>query len=127
MTESMKDRELGLRICTLIGLGLSCFLLVEYLSPTHVLCREGGGCDLVRLSSYSHIVGVPIPILGLLFFAGLAALSMSSAPWTRRAMLLGSVLGGIMGLGFFALQALVIGAMCWFFCSFFLLISVQVY
>jgi len=104
-------REYLLRMAALIGLGMSVLLIAEYRDPLPALCAPGGGCDVVRNSEYSHILGIPLPILGMLFFA--AALAIPVVPRLRRIFLLplsAVALGA--GLLFVGIQAFSLHAFC---------------
>lgn len=60
-------------ILSLIGLCLSLFLTYQYSKPEPVVCiGEHNACDGVRLSPYSNIFGIRLPILGDIFFFGLS-------------------------------------------------------
>ena len=85
----------------LAGLAVSAYLTVEhYSSSTTLACPETGvvNCVKVTTSSYSTLVGVPVALLGLLFFAAMSALCAPGAwrasnPWVSRARLAGAVAG----------------------------------
>lgn len=105
-------REYLLRAAALIGLGTSALLVAEYRQPVPALCGPGGGCEVVRSSSYSEILGIPLPILGLLFFG--AVLAVAVAPQLRRWLVPLGVIGAAAGLGFIGIQAFVLDAFCRF-------------
>lgn len=67
-------RKLLLMALSLIGLFDSIYLLWEYTSPAHPMVCMGGGCDVVRASTYSHIGGLPIPLFGAFMYAFLVLL-----------------------------------------------------
>lgn len=93
----------------LVGLVVSVALAIDYLGPAPAYCAASG-CATVRASSWSHPLGVPMPVVGAAFFAialGLVALAPRSR--IRRAWL---VAGGAAGLGLVVLQGAVIGAWC---------------
>ena len=55
------------------GLALVGFLDATYLTATHysvgsLACGPGGGCDIVTTSQYATIVGVPVALLGLIYY-----------------------------------------------------------
>ena len=88
----------------LAGLAVSAYLTVEhYSSSTTLACPETGvvNCVKVTTSSYSTLVGVPVALLGLLFFAAMSVLCApvawrASNPWVGRARLVGAVAGAVM-------------------------------
>jgi uncharacterized membrane protein/protein-disulfide isomerase len=102
--------ELGLRLCAGAGLGASALLLWEYLRPDTGWCTEGSGCDTVRLSSYSHIYGIPVPYFGIAFFAGVLVPIL----WPRFRVLLpiGAAIGALFAIRLFYIMAYVLRAYC---------------
>jgi uncharacterized membrane protein/protein-disulfide isomerase len=104
----MKSRVLaGVALAlTLIGLAASVASLVDEFGPA--FCSESG-CETVRSSAWAHPLGVPMPVLGIGYFATMLALTFSSRPRARIALAIG---GGVWAIGLIALQAFVIGAWC---------------
>ena len=47
----------------LTGLVASAALAVDYGHKAPVFCSEGGGCDAVRQTVFSAVLGVPTPIV----------------------------------------------------------------
>lgn len=103
-------RELLLRLAALVGLGVSVLLWAEYSQPSHALCGVGGGCEVARLSVYSHILGIPLPIIGTAYFVLVLLLTEIAA--LRRWLLPVTVLGGLGGLVFLGIQAVELGSFC---------------
>jgi uncharacterized membrane protein len=61
----------------LLGMGISGYLSFAYLSGEEPLCLFGSsGCSEVITSRYSHILGVPLPVLGLAMYSVLTSLSL---------------------------------------------------
>lgn len=61
---------LGLLLC-LAGLGISTYLTIEHFdSAVQLACPDTGriNCQRVTTSQYSHLAGVPVAVLGLLYF-----------------------------------------------------------
>jgi uncharacterized membrane protein len=85
----------------LIGLAVSAYLTFEHLTASTTLaCPDTGrvNCAKVTSSSYSAVLGVPVALLGLLFFLVLLPLLTSRAwgtddPWVHRSRL------ALVGLG----------------------------
>lgn len=77
------------------GLVVSTYLTIEHFtSSTTLACPDTGrvNCAKVTSSSYSTVVGVPVALLGLLFFLALLPLLTPTAwgatsSWVRRARL----------------------------------------
>jgi len=79
----------------LAGLGASAVLAVDYLQPAPVFCSEGGGCEAVRKTAFAAVLGVPTPIVGLVGFLVLGAVSLLPG---RRARVAQVVLAGVASL-----------------------------
>jgi uncharacterized membrane protein len=68
------------------GLAVSIYLTVEhYTASTTLACPETGvvNCAKVTTSPQSMILGIPVAVLGLVFFVGMVALSVP-ALWRNR-------------------------------------------
>jgi uncharacterized membrane protein len=62
---------------TLIGIGVSIYLTIaHYNDEVALVCSSGGtvDCHSVTTSEYSALLGIPLPLLGLAFFAAFAVL-----------------------------------------------------
>ena len=74
--------RIGLALCFL-GLGVAGYLTYEHYTASRTLsCPAGGGivnCFKVTTSGYSKIDGVPVAVLGLVFFAVMAILQSPPA------------------------------------------------
>jgi uncharacterized membrane protein len=86
----------------LIGLGASAYLTFEHFSSSTTLaCPDTGAINCVKVttSSYSHLFGVPVALLGLLFYLVVTVLCLpvmwrSDKTWVGRARLVATV-GGV--------------------------------
>lgn len=106
--------ELLLRAFAALGLGASTLLMWDYAQPAPTFCGVGQGCDSVRLSSYSSLLGMPTPLFGIIFFALALELALLSGERARRLLVPLGFAGGVMGLAFILLQAFVVHAFCVF-------------
>ncbi|MGC4109299.1 MAG: vitamin K epoxide reductase family protein [Nocardioides sp.] len=71
---------LGLLLC-LAGLGVATYLTIEHFNTSLSLaCPDTGriNCQKVTSSQYSHVLGIPVAVLGLFYFV--VALPLFS-PW----------------------------------------------
>src|SRR5580658_5334893 len=69
----------------LLGLGLSAYLTYEHFQPTFQGCVTGVSfvnCGKVTTSAESHILGIPVAILGLANYVVMVGLN---SPWAWRA------------------------------------------
>jgi uncharacterized membrane protein len=72
----------------LIGLAASTYLTIEHFTSSLTLaCPESAtiNCQKVTTSKWSHIAGIPVAVLGLVFFVVLVAL-FSPPAWRRRSL-----------------------------------------
>jgi uncharacterized membrane protein len=98
---STRWAPLASTVLCLGGLGVSAYLTVEHFSSSTTLaCPESAtvNCIKVTTSSYSELHGVPVAVLGLLFFLGMTPLCLpvawrSASPWPQRLRLAGITLG----------------------------------
>lgn len=87
---------------SIAGLAVAAYLTYEHFTAgTTLACPDTGvvNCLKVTSSQYSKLFGIPVALLGLLFFAGMTALSLppfwrTSSPWPGR-LRLGAVLVGV--------------------------------
>ncbi len=88
-------------VLAVLGVAVSAYLTVEHYSSSATLaCPDSGVVDCVKVttSSYADLLGVPVALLGLLFFLAVAALCLpvawaSTHAWVHRARL-AAVSGG---------------------------------
>jgi uncharacterized membrane protein len=72
-------------VASLAGLGVAGYLTYEHFTgSTSLACSDKGivNCLAVTTSSYSKVAGVPVAVLGLVFFAVMLALQWPSV-WRR--------------------------------------------
>jgi uncharacterized membrane protein/glutaredoxin len=104
--------DLILLVAASIGLIVASYLAFVDVTGGSTLCFAGSACDVVRASSYGRLAGLPVALLGVLYFGAVVAAS-TIKPLRRPAVL--HLLGGV-GLGaavvFVGLQAVVIQAWC---------------
>lgn len=105
-----------LLILALLGLMVSGYLLVVYVSGAQIVCGMGHGCDDVRASAYAWILGLPVPAYGVAYYFALGILAVL---WSaRNALSLRWPLAMLTAVGFVAsmwltyLEAFVIEAWC---------------
>jgi len=66
---------LALILLAVPGLGASSYLTYSHYADEATICAGVGSCELVQTSSYSAIAGVPVALMGLLYFIAVAALA----------------------------------------------------
>ena len=106
----MRSRALGFFALAfaLVGFGASIASLFDYLAPAPQFCAESG-CATVRASAWAAPLGVPLPAVGIVYFAAMAVLSFRP----RRRLRLGlAAAGALAGIGLILIQGLAIGTWC---------------
>lgn len=92
-------------LLAVIGVGVASYLTVEHFSGSAHLagCAAGGtvDCGKVTTSKWSHFLGMPVALLGLLYFLGALPFLLPAA-WRSRNRLVrwGRQAGALLGLGF---------------------------
>jgi uncharacterized membrane protein len=91
-------------VLSVLGLAVSVYLTIEhYTSSTTLACPETGviNCQKVTTSAESSIVGIPVALLGLIFFVAMLPLCLPAAWRSRRPELRwGRLAFTLVGIGF---------------------------
>jgi uncharacterized membrane protein len=103
-----------------LGLGLSVYLTVaHYTTPVVLACPETGviNCSKVTTSSYATIMGMPLAVLGLLYFVTILPLQLPMAwrsqnIWLRRIRLAASGIGVVMIFWLIYVELFMLNAIC---------------
>lgn len=88
-------------VLSVLGLTDSAYLTYEHFTgSTSLACSDSGAvdCTKVTTSEWSSIVGIPVALLGLLFFVAMTALCLP-AVWRRTTATLDNVRIGAAGIG----------------------------
>ena len=104
-------------VLSALGIALSLYLTYLYYSKAMAaFCTAGSGCDTVRESSYSAILGVPVALLGVIGYSLVFALSLTSKGRDRWLLLyLTSLAGFVFSVYLTYIEIFVIHAIC-FYC-----------
>jgi uncharacterized membrane protein len=102
------------------GLGVAGYLTVEhYTAGTTLACPDTGviNCQKVTSSAESVIAGIPVAVLGVVFFAAMLALTVPAAwrspsAWLGRARLASVAIGVVSVVYLVYLELLVVDAIC---------------
>lgn len=115
----MKEGKLRLATTIVAGLGAG---LMAYLTRLHFSSHGGDSfcdistelsCDIVNKSLYSEVMGIPMAVLGLVFFLSVIYvlwLNPVKKPW--RVVLLFSIFSLIFGIYLSLIEHFVIGSIC---------------
>lgn len=107
-------------IITVLVISFVGFLDASYLAVNHFMgtippCTIGG-CEIVTTSKYATIVGIPVALMGALYylaiFLGTIAYTQSKNIQTLRRVAVFTIVGLIASIYFVVLQAFVIKAYC---------------
>lgn len=108
----------GALVPAVLGLAFAIYLTVEhYTQSTTLACPESAtvNCQKVTTSSYSHVLGIPVALLGAVYFVVMTVLVLPPA-WRagplRPVRLLGAVVGMISVLYLVWAELFQIGAIC---------------
>lgn len=107
-------------VLTLIGLGLSIYLTItHYTDQATLFCQQNSvvNCLKVTTSPESEIFGIPVAVLGLVFFVPMTVLNSpwgwrSPLPLVRWLRLAGVALGLIFVVYLVSAELVLIGSIC---------------
>ena len=104
---------------SIIGFGISMYLTIDHFQGIAPICSSKGfvDCQLVTTSKYSYILGIPVSLLGLVFFTAMVGINWpplwrARAPWLAWARLALSVSGVGFVLYLLAAELFSIKAIC---------------
>src|SRR5579863_2931966 len=88
---------------SIVGFGISMYLTIDHFQGIAPICSSKGfvNCELVTTSKYSYILGIPVSLLGLLFFTAMVGINWpplwrARSPWVAR----GRLALAVSGVGF---------------------------
>lgn len=105
----------------LLGVGLlgfvdATFLTIEHFGGTELACGITGGCDVVTTSVYSEIFGIPVALLGALYYLTMVVLMIAYTDRGKEVLLRGAswltITGLVASIYFTSIQAFVLDAWC---------------
>jgi uncharacterized membrane protein len=102
-------RALVVRLLALAALAVSGALLGNHFWPNPLLCGFESDCEEVLTSRFSSIVGVPLPLLGVVAFGTLFGASLFPSRHLLRPLALA---GGAAGLVLLLIQVVILGRLC---------------
>jgi uncharacterized membrane protein len=107
-------------VLALAGLAVAGYLTIAHYTSSSILACSSSGlvnCELVTTSAQSRFLGIPVALLGLIWFVAMTALSLPAA-WatTDRRVHQTRVLLAVLGIGFVLwliyAELIIIGAIC---------------
>ena len=116
-TATLQWQPIVTLLLSIIGLIGSVYLTISHFDTRFFVCPELGPCQKILTSNSSHFLGIPVPILGLAYFAPMTLLCLPVA-WrsTDRRIHLARLVLSILGIGMiiylFAEELFVIQSLC---------------
>ena len=102
-------------VLSIIGILIAIYVLQSFIRQTSIICVNSG-CETVRNSSSSYILGIPVPAFGLVGYSILAILSFLRTTSKDKRLLmwiLGIAAGGFLFVIWFTLtEIFIIKAIC---------------
>jgi uncharacterized membrane protein len=102
------------RALTLVALSVSAALLVNHIRPNPRLCGFESDCEEVLTSRFADVLGVPLPLVGLVAFAALFGVSLFPASRAGRFLSPLAAAVGAGGLALLLIQVFVLQRLCRF-------------
>jgi uncharacterized membrane protein len=100
-------------LLALLELAVAAYLEIERARGRAVACPiGGGGCETVQHSKYSHLAGVPLPLLGLFGATAMFISTLVRDPRARTVSFVMALVGALFSLYLAGLQAFEIHAYC---------------
>ncbi len=100
----------------LLGFFDAAFLTIKHFVGGTLPCFNQGSCDLVTTSKYSLIMGIPVALLGALYYLATLIVSLVYAlykkPWARTLSVVFVGIGFVFTLWFMYAQLFLIHAIC---------------
>ncbi len=115
---TIRLRHWAIPILALVGIGVASYLAYVEITNVSAVCGPVGDCNAVQSSSHAVIFGIPVALLGFLFYLAILGLwamirFMSHSPtWTSTVLLLLTVAGTLFSIYLTALELFVIEAVC---------------
>jgi len=88
-------------VIALLGIGVTAFLTVLHYGRITVPCAASGNpCEVVQTSIYSHILGIPVALIGLIGYVAITASLLAPDRDMTRLATLGMTLFGVAFSGY---------------------------
>lgn len=96
-----------------LGAATAAYLSFTTLTAAETVCGPVGDCAAVHASVYSRLLGVPVPLLGVLGYLGVAGIWTLARPrWRGRLLFLALGAGTLFSLYLTAVEIFVLNAVC---------------
>lgn len=116
MTLSPRWYPFSMLIVSAIGFIDSTYLTIQHYTDFTLPCTITHGCDLVTKSEYSSIMGIPVALLGALFYVGIFLATYiileTNTQKNLRFVAYSTTAGFLFSLWFLYVQAFILHAFC---------------
>ena len=119
LSKKLSNNKILLRIIAVaaaIGVADTVYLTADRYFGTGVQCFLLEGCEIVLKSRYSEIAGIPLAVLGLIFYIGIFVLINAFDIYRNSSLLkilkTGGVVGFVASVIFLSIQIFVLKAVC---------------
>lgn len=72
--DTLRTVHRAMLLASLVGLFVSIYLLITYVTGKPIVCGTNAGCELVRASKWATTSGIPRPAFGILFYLSIILL-----------------------------------------------------
>jgi uncharacterized membrane protein len=109
----VSDRALRVAVAALAlaGAGIAAYLTYAKYADATIACSTGG-CETVQSSEYAEILGLPVPVLGLIGYLGIFATTFVAGETARLAGAALALGGLAFSIYLLVVQIVAIGALC---------------
>ncbi len=92
---SARTLRITLTVMAVVGVGLASYLTYIHYAGIKPLCgRNGGSCEIVQTSQYSHLAGVPVALIGLIGYVLILGSLLAPEDERTRFLTAALILGG---------------------------------
>ena len=93
---SARTLRIALMAMAVLGVGLASYLTYIHYAGIKPLCgRNGGSCEIVQTSQYSHLLGVPVALIGLIGYVLILGSLLAPEEERWRFATVALILGGV--------------------------------
>jgi uncharacterized membrane protein len=115
---SHEGRLRAIVLIALVGLFVAVYLLLYQMGFYGALMCGAGSCEVVQASKYARFLGLPVPLLGTLWYAGVLVLAFltlgpaSGRRWTEVLLVLAATGGLLFSIYLTGIELFVLHALC---------------
>lgn len=115
---SNKFVHIAFLVVSFLGFADAAYLTIKHYDGSELACGPSGGCNIVTTSAYSEIFGIPVSLLGALYYITVFFLAIAYADKKNPAILKGisylTITGLLASLYFVSIQLFVLKTICYY-------------